>query len=227
MNRATTRVKGKYGRGSGNYGKQNTNIDIMYKTGILILMAAFLTFCTFRGKRIEGVRMTDSYERCEEFAYDFGDIITFGDSNNRFMVGLPYEWAIQDSYSDTLYGIAASNIWEAEENPALFMSFSVTGYSTTDSLRQYFAGELKTLKSDHRIKILEAGETLIKENKSYWVKFVDSENENHYRNLVMFVRSPIRNEIYLIHSMVADGEEADRLLCAMKRLAFSFEIVNP
>jgi hypothetical protein len=192
----------------------------------LLLLVIFLAQCRFQGNRIEGIPITDSYNKCEEAGYDFGEIITLGDSNNRFMVSLPYEWAIQESYSDTLYGIVASNIWEAGENPALFMSFSVTGYSTADSLHSYLMHELQTLKADKNMKVLETGETTLSERKAYWVKFRNTEKDNQFLNLVLYAKSPERGEIFLIHSCVADIAEPDKRLCAMKKLAMSFEFVT-
>lgn len=191
----------------------------------LFLSAFFIISCNPRDNRIEGVPFTNSYNDCIASGYDFGEIITIGDPNDRFMVSLPYEWDIQESYTDTLYGMIATNTIETEENPRSFVLFSVTGYKTEDSLSAYFIRELKSLKKDRGTRVLEAGEILLKENKSYWVKFQSTENEDKFMNLVIYAKLPNNSEVYLIHSCVFDIEGSGDRLCALKRLAGSFEFV--
>ncbi len=195
-------------------------------TVLLILFAIISVRCNSGVKRIEGVPFTHSYNTCESSGYDFGEIITIGDSNNKFMISLPYEWDIQESYSDTLYGIIATNTYEAEENPAIFMLLSVTGYRTEDSLYQYFTEELRTLKKDKQMNVLEAGEIDLNGNHAYWIKFENNENNNKFTNLVHYVKSTDEKEIYLIHSCVGDIDAADDKICALKKLAASFELVD-
>jgi len=207
-------------------GKIQVLMNYFKITVLLILIALFFVGCNSGGKRIEGVPFTQSYNKCESSGYDFGKIITIGDSNNKFMISLPYEWDIQESYSDTLYGIIATNTYEAEENPAIFMLLSVTGYSTEDSLYQYFTEELKTLKKDKQMNVREAGEIDLNGNHAYWIKFENNENNNKFVNLVHYVKSTDEKEVYLIHSCVANVEAADEKICALKKLAASFELVD-
>lgn len=197
------------------------------KIVIFLIPIIFISVqCNSGGKKIDGIPFTQSYNTCETPGYDFGEIITIGDSNNKFMISLPYEWDIQESYSDTLYGIIASNTYEAEENPGLFMLLSVTGYTTEDSLYKYFINELKTLKKDKQMNVLEAGEIDLNGNHAYWIKFESNENNNKFVNLVHYIKSPDKEEVYLIHSCVAALEGANEKICALKKLASSFELVD-
>jgi hypothetical protein len=190
----------------------------------LILLA--FTSCSFNKNKIEGVRLTKFYNDCQENGFDFGELITIGDPNDKFMISLPYDWDIQETFSDTLYGMIATNTLEAEENHNVFMFLSVTGYTTNDSLYQYFIKELKSLKKDKNMHLLESGDIEMDGNQSYWVKFGSTESENKFINLVLYVKSKLKNEIYLIHSCVTENEDADSRLCALKKLAVSFEFAD-
>ncbi len=94
-------------------------------------------------ERIEGIPVSESYNQCSDEYYDFGDMITIGDPGDKFMIRLPYNWDIQETYSDTLYGIIASNALESLNEPQRFQLISVTGYQTKDPLLSYFKNEIK------------------------------------------------------------------------------------
>jgi hypothetical protein len=190
---------------------------------LLILLSAIK--CGNQGPNIEGVPLSQSYNNCPEIKYDFGDMITIGDPGERFMIRLPYEWDIQETYSDSLYGIIASNGIESENDPEKFMMISVTGYLTGDSLSTYFRQELNTLKRDKNIIVMEAGEIQLYNDNGYWVKFESNENEHRIMNLVQYIKSEQRNEVYLIQSSVKKSENDEEKICILKKLTDSFELV--
>ena len=103
-----------------------------------ILSLLLLMACRPDGPEISGVPVTQYYNNCQNNEFDFGETITIGDPNDKFMITLPYEWDIQETYSDTLYGMIATNASLAEDNPEAFLLFSITGYKTTDSLLDLF-----------------------------------------------------------------------------------------
>jgi hypothetical protein len=194
-----------------------------------ILFAAILFLaakCGNRGETIEGIPVTESYNICPEDYFDFGKMITIGDPNDKFMISLPYSWAIQENYSDTMYGITASNIWDAGNNPEQLMLLSVTGYQTNDSLVTYFKNEIISLKQDKNIKVKELGKIDIDGHNCYWVKFENDDTGDKLINFVQYIKSYKRNEIYLLHSTVLSTDNYMDRICHLKQLVNSFELVE-
>lgn len=189
---------------------------------VLVLIAAK---CGDHKNKIEGIPVSDFYNNCEEEYIDYGDMITLGDPSDKFMIRLPYSWDIQENYSDTLYGIIASNRYEAGNDPEKFILVSVTGYQTTDSLFAYFKKELKTLKKDKSMKAIEVGQIELNEENTYWVKFESDQSGYKIMNIVQYVKSEEKNEIYLIQSSVYKSDNCKTQLCRLKRLTNSFELV--
>jgi hypothetical protein len=179
-----------------------------------------------RGPQIAGVPFTEYYNNCPGIQYDFGETITIGDPNDKFMITLPYEWDIQETYSDTLYGMIATNAPLIENDPDSFLLLSVTGYQTIDSLLPYFTNEIAELKKDKSMKVVEAGKMDFLGKDSYWVKFESVQNENVLLNVVKYIKPEGKNEIYLIQSSVKKTGEFDEKICILKNLADSFEIVE-
>lgn len=189
---------------------------------VLIFIAAK---CSDHRNRIAGIPVSESYNNCEEEYIDYGDMITIGDPGDKFMIRLPYSWDIQENYSDTIYGIIASNRPEAGNDPEKFVLVSVTGYQTSDSLYAYFTKELKTLKKDKSMKVIEAGQMELNEENSYWVKFESDQADYKIINIVQYVKPEMKNEIYLIQSSVYKTENYEKQLCRLKILTNSFELV--
>ena len=204
-------------------GSKKTRIINFILFGAIILMAAK---CGYRGETIEGIPVTHSYNMCTDDYFDFGKTITIGDPNDKFMISLPYSWAIQESYTDTLYGIIASNIYDAGDDPERFMMFSITGYQTNDSLFTYFKNEILNLKQDKIIKVKELGEIDLNGLNCYWVKFENNDTGDKLINFVLYVKSLKRNEIYLLHSTVLSTDNYMDKICHLKLLVNSFELVE-
>jgi hypothetical protein len=163
---------------------------------------------------------------CAIKEYDFGETITIGDPGDKFMITLPYEWDIQESYSDTLYGMIATNAPLSENNPDAFLLLSVTGYKTTDSLVAYFTKEVATLRKDKTMNVLEAGKMSFENSDSFWVKFETIENGHTIMNVVKYIKSERNNEIYLIQSSLSKTEFFEEKICILKLLVDSFELVD-
>lgn len=199
------------------------NIKNLIYLVVLVLIAAK---CTDQKNKIEGIPISDFYNSCEDPYIDYGDMITIGDPSDKFMIRLPYSWDIQESYSDTLYGIIASNHYEAGNDPEKFLLVSVTGYQTTDSLYAYFLKEIKTLKKDKSMTVHELGQIEINEENAWWVKFETIESDFQIMNLVQYVKSEENNEIYLIQTTIYKSEDYKKKLCQLKRFTDSFELVK-
>ncbi|MBN2175639.1 MAG: hypothetical protein JW731_16030 [Bacteroidales bacterium] len=177
-------------------------------------------------ERIEGVRFSDAYNSCSDESYDFGEIITIGDPGDKFMISLPYEWVIQETYSDTLYGMIATNHYESRAQPETFMLISVTGYQTADSLMAYFKKEVNAFKKDRKMRIEEAGRITIKDQPGLWLKFKSKESGVDVMSVVVYLKNPEKDEIYLIQTSVYLSDNYMNKLCYLKRLVTSFEIVG-
>lgn len=174
---------------------------------------------------IEGIPISESYNNCEYDYYDFGETITLSDHLEKFMITLPYSWAIREALSDTLYGIIASNSFEEEINPEEFILITVTAYKTDNPLLDYVTKEIITLKNDKNIEVLEIGQNIVKEIPSRWVRFEKIENQFNIMNLVQYIKHEEANEIYLIQASVYSNEEAEKKICRLKRFIDSFELM--
>lgn len=192
----------------------------------LIVFVLIGATCADQKNKIEGIPISEFYNNCDDDYIEYGDMITIGDPSDKFMIRLPYKWDIQESYSDTLYGIIATNRFEARNNPEEFLMVSVTGYQTSDSLYPYFINELKTLKKDKSMKVHAVGQIEINEENAWWVKFETEESDFQIMNLVQYVKSEINNEIFLIHSTVYKSDDYNNKLCQLKRFTDSFELVE-
>lgn len=182
--------------------------------------------CHKGAPELAGVPLTDYYNRCSIDEYNFGEMITIGDPNDKFMVTLPYEWEIQETYTDTLYGMIATNSPLAANDPDNFLMISFTGYQTEDSLLNYFKKEIAALKNDKAMKVLEAGVMDFSGADSYWVKFENIQNSQPVMNVVKYLHAPIKGEIYMIHSAVSKSGNVDEKIAILKKLADSFELVK-
>jgi hypothetical protein len=175
---------------------------------------------------IAGVTQSQYYNSCPEKEYDFGEMITIGDPSDKFMITLPYEWDIQETYSDTLYGMIVTNAPLSENDPEGFLFLSVTGYKTSDSLFTYFKNEVSTLQKDKLMDNFEAGKIDFEGKDSYWVKFESIQKEDTILNVVKYIEAEGKNEIYLLQSSVKKTGSFDEKICILKNLVDSFELVK-
>ncbi len=198
----------------------------MIKPFYIALLLFLLATCVDRGPRLAGLPFSEYYNNCPRVQYDFGETITIGDPNDKFMITLPYEWEIQEVYSDTLYGMIATNAPLIENDPDSFLLLSVTGYQTIDSLLPYFLNEVAELKKDKSMKVKEAGKMDFLGKDSFWVKFESVQNDNVLLNIVKYIKPDGKDEIYLIQSSVKKAGDFDEKICILKNLADSFELVE-
>ena len=188
--------------------------------GILLLQQ-----CNSSVNKINGIRVSEFYNDCNADETDFGDLITIGDPDNRFMITLPYKWDIREYYTDTLYGIYASNSLDVINHPEMFYGLSITGYNTELDLQEYYLNELSQLKSDIKIKVLETGTYIINNHEYPWILFnLDSDIE--MTNHVVYIKDDISESIYILQSSVYKGKEYKEKLCQLKQFVSSFELVE-
>jgi hypothetical protein len=195
---------------------------LFYLSVVFFLFSA----CREHGPEIAGIPFTQYYNNCPGIEYDFGETITIGDPNDKFMITLPYEWDIQETYSDTLYGMIVTNAPLSENDPEGFLFLSVTGYKTTDSLAVYFANEVSTLQKDKSMSRFEGGKIDFAGKEAYWVKFESIQKEDTLVNVVKYIKAESKNEIYLIQSSVKKTGTFDEKICILKNLVDSFELVE-
>jgi hypothetical protein len=204
---------------------QLLNLPLKYLTCILVFILSF-EGCKHKGPEIAGVPFTQYYNNCPAIEYDFGETITIGDPNDKFMITLPYEWDIQETYTDTLYGMIVTNSTLSEDDPDAFLFLSVIGYQTADSLLTYFTKEVKTLQKDKTMKEFEAGKMDFGGRDSYWVKFESIQNDQTIVNVVKYIKAVNKNEIYLVQSSANKTGNFDEKICILKKLSDSFELVE-
>jgi len=191
-----------------------------------LVLILIVVGCNDNTNKIEGIPISESYNLCSDEYYDFGDMITIGDPGDKFMIRLPYNWDIQETYSDTLYGIIASNTLESLNEPEKFQLISVTGYQTKDLLLDYFKNEIGLLKKDKSMNVLEVGTINLENDISYWIKFESSEGEHKIVNIVKYIKLEGTDELYLIQTTVYKSEDYMDKLCYLKRLVDTFELVD-
>lgn len=206
----------------------NKKISLMKKYFFIVFSTVcsvlLLQQCNSSVNKIKGIRVSEFYNDCNTNETDFGDLITIGDPDNRFMITLPYKWDTREFYSDTLYGIYASNSLDVINQPEMFYALSVTGYYTQLSLHDYYLIELSQLKSDDKIKVLETGTYVINDSEYPWILFnLDSDIE--MTNHVLYIKDETSESIYILQSSVFKGEDDKDKLCQLKQFVSSFEIV--
>jgi hypothetical protein len=90
-------------------------------------------------------------------------------------------------------------------------------------LEKYYLNELKTLKANSKVELFETGKTFINGIESYWVKFSSNEEVFH---LVVYIKHPKSEDLYLLQGSVYYSEKYDVRLCYLKQIIDSFEITN-
>ena len=181
--------------------------------------------CNSSVNKINGIRVSEFYNDCITNKTDFGDLITIGDPDNRFMITLPYKWDIREYYTDTLYGIYASNSLDVINHPEMFYGLSTTGYYTELGLQDYYLNELNQLISDNKIKVLETGTYIINNNEYPWILF-NLDNEIKLTNHVVYIKDDTNESIYILQSSVYKGRNDKEKLCQLKQFVSSFELVE-
>ena len=196
--------------------------EIMTATKKLSLIA-FLVIAIYSCDTIEGVKRTNYYDTCKAFNTDFGNLSTYQDPNRLFSIRLPNDWDVRESYSDTLYGIFAANLNESNSDITTLQSLSAIGYFTTDSLESYVAKEIRILKEEKGIKVKEAGKTIINGNNAIWVLFKSEDQKTKKGNLVVYIKSVAKNQIFLLQASVYSSDNYKERLCNLKQLINTFK----
>lgn len=205
------------------YGKRNMVIRIIkYLIVIPAVLLLLASRCASSGDKIKGIPLTHFYDSCDLDAY-FGEMITIGDPNERFFISLPYSWDIRESYTDNVYGMYASNFLSIPIEIKDRQAVMITGYETELSLEDYFLNELKDLKKDEAVELLEAGTVEIDDRNCNWLLFHNYAEHPIY-HVVVYTKKENSNEIYLLQSMTFDTENYRDRLCYLKRIIKSFDI---
>jgi len=191
---------------------------------LLIIVIIFVgAKCDNDTDNVMGVPITDYYDSCMFEDYSFGQMFTIGDPNDKFMITLPYDWDLRENYSDSVYGMQTGNFLSIPVDIKDRMFFMISGYSTELSLEDYYLNELKSFKNESNIELQETGKTLIDGVEAYWLKFSAGEKVFH---LVMYVKHPELDDVYLLQASAYDEEKHDLKLCYMKQFFNSFELAQ-
>ena len=197
-------------------------MDIKTKLKYALILPVFLftgSRCTNEAKWLERVPESDFIENCPDVLYDFGDMVTVSDPNEKFYISLPYSWDIRESYSDSLYGIFASNFLSIPKAVDDRMSVSVTGYNSDKELDQYFLDELAELATTENINVIERGKSMLDGEKYPWLLF---EMKDGIFNMVYYVKEPATEDIFLIQAVSYDTVNYKSKMCYLKQLINSF-----
>lgn len=192
-------------------------VNLIFVIVIIIVGAK----CDNDKNTILDIPVTDYYDSCLVDDYSFGQMITIGDPNDKFLITLPYDWDVRENYSDSVYGIQAGNFLSIPIEIKDHMFFMLSGYSTELSLEDYYMNELKSFKKESNINLQETGKTMINEVDSYWIKFSVDEKVFH---LVMYIKHPTLDDLYLLQASAYNTDKYDVKLCHMKQFFNSFEL---
>jgi hypothetical protein len=215
----------KSGKDYNHYGKINMGINRYAGLWLGMISVLLLSSRCDRSNKIDGIPVTQFYDTCDLWTSEFGQLVSVGDPEGRFIIKLPYNWDISESYSDTLYGIVAANFFTYPRPEKDRMSISVKGYRTDQPAVDYYQQELKALKKDKSYKVLETGTASISEMETYWLMFSTS-TESPVYNLVVYFRKENNEEVYIIQSSVYSSDNYLDKLCYMKQLIKTFEILD-
>lgn len=200
------------------------DIKSKFLTAVLLVIILLTGFqCSNDSKLLENIPISTSIDNCPDIYHDFGDIVSVGDPNAKFIIRVPYSWDIRESYTDSLYGVAAANYLSIPVSVEERMGLSVNGYTTDKELDQYVHDELIDLIKEEKTKVLERGITMFAGMKNPWVLFnVDGE----LYNMVYYVKEADNNDIYLIQTICYDTVNYRNKMCYMKQLVNSFSLME-
>ncbi|NOX47768.1 MAG: hypothetical protein GXO89_12405 [Chlorobi bacterium] len=190
----------------------------------LFLMFVLTTLNYSCKDTIEGIKVTNYYDACPAFNTDLGDLATFKDPNNLFSIRFPYNWDVRESFSDTLYGIFGANMLESSSDIEKLESISAVAYQTIDSLEVYAANEIRGLKNESNIKVKQVGRTVINGNKVIWVLFKSKEELTSKGNLVIYIKKPSSNILFILQASVYSSDNYKERLCNLKQLLNTFKL---
>ncbi|MCF8378145.1 MAG: hypothetical protein K9H49_01130 [Bacteroidales bacterium] len=177
--------------------------------------------CTNQTKLLENIPESEFIDNCPDVLYDFGEIITLGDPSNRFMISLPYQWDIRESYNDSIYGIYASNYLSIPIEVKERLALSVTGYQSEKDINEYYNDELLVLIREENINLIERGQTTLIGQSIPWVMF---EMPKSVFNLVYYIKGNVNSDYYLIQTASYDSVNYRDKMCQLKQLVKSFEL---
>ena len=201
-------------------------LSISMRPGVRSLLFLLLIIANYSCKdTIEGIKVTNYYDACPAFNTDLGDLATYKDPNNLFSIRLPYSWDVRESYSDTLYGIFAANILDSSSDIEKLESISTIGYQTNDSLEVYASKEIQGLKSVNDIRVKEVGKTRINGNRVIWVLFKSKVGQTEKGNLVVYLKSQGKNQIYILQASIYSSDNYKERLCNLKQILNTFKIL--
>jgi len=190
---------------------------------LLVFIIILAAKCDNNADSVLGIPITDYYDSCYSDEYYMGEMLSISDPNNKFFITLPYDWDLRENYSDTVYGLQCGNFMSIPIEQEKRMFLMLSGYNTELALEEYYLNELKILKKDGRIKLEETGKTMINGVDAYWVRFVSNEAVYH---LVVYIKHPNLNDVYLIQASVYHPDEYKLKLCYLKNYINSFELSN-
>ncbi len=191
----------------------------------LLALLFLLTSVSYSCKdTIEGIKLINYYDACPAFNTDLGDLATFKDPNNLFSIRFPYDWDVRESFSDTLYGIFGANMLGSSSDIEKLESISAVAYQTLDSLEVYAANEIRGLKNEANIKVKQVGRTVINGNKVIWVLFKSKEELTSKGNLVIYIKKPSSNIVFILQASVYSSDNYKERLCNLKQLLNTFKL---
>ncbi|MEZ5083393.1 MAG: hypothetical protein R2750_08090 [Bacteroidales bacterium] len=194
---------------------------------LITLSAMIMMFTGFRCsneiKMIENILEGDYINNCPDEIFDFGEMISMGDPSDRFFIQLPYNWDIRQSYSDSLYGVYASNYFSIPIPMEERLAISITAYASEKEMDEYFRDELIELAKGEDIKVIEKGQSMLTGNYCPWVLF---EMPPDVFNMVYYFKNQENNEYYLIQTASYDTLNFRKKQCYLKQLVNTFELVK-
>ncbi len=200
------------------------DIKPRFQTAILLALVLLTGFqCSNESKLLETIPESSYINSCPDVVYPFGEMVSVGDPNDKFMIRLPYSWDIRESYGDSLYGVFASNFLSIPKPREDQMSLSVSGYSTTKEIEQYYHDEMIELIKDEQAMVIERGMTMLDGKKNPWVLFA---LQGGIYNMVYYVKDQSSNDIFLVQSVSYDTVNYKSKMCYLKQLVNSFELVR-
>jgi hypothetical protein len=200
------------------------DIKTRLQSAILLALVLLTGFqCSNDSKLLESIPESSYINNCPDVMYPFGEMVSVGDPNEKFMIRLPYSWDIRESYGDSLYGVFASNFLSVPKPREEQMSLSVTGYSTTKEIEQYYHDEVLELIKDDHARVLERGTTMLDGKQNPWVLF---ELQGGIYNMVYYVKDLSSDDVFLVQAVTYDTVNYKTKMCHLKQLVKSFERVR-
>jgi len=194
---------------------------------LTVLAATIILFsCNNETKQINITstkdHLLDTIFNCNKFDYVQDSLINYNSKNNTFSISLPKTWDIVKDSNDSTSSIFGADMSLLDEG--IVFSFGVTEKKLDDkSLEKAFKKEIKSIKDDSILSVLDQGKYSTKKHSGFWVEMDEkTKDENNFKNLIVYLTN--NKKLYLLHFTHSSETEFDQKICLVKDMIETLKV---